>query len=187
MARPKIAMLLFLSSESVFFLVLILSYVYFHASQANVPGATPAASLDFARTGIFTACLLASSLTVWLAVRAIRRGSRGALRFWLAVTIVLGAVFLVGQGKEYLRLIDKQVTVSRDVFSGSFYTLTGFHGLHVFVGLMALLIALALAQAGEFTPGDRADAVDVLSWYWHFVDGVWVLIFSIVYLWTARS
>jgi heme/copper-type cytochrome/quinol oxidase subunit 3 len=102
----------------------------------------------------------------------------------LLATIVLGAVFLFGQGKEYLRLIDQHVTISRDVFSSAFFTLTGFHGFHVFVGLVVLLIMLGLAQAGDFRGGAHLDAVDTASWYWHFVDAVWVVIFSVVYLWT---
>ncbi|HVA88860.1 MAG TPA: cytochrome c oxidase subunit 3 [Chloroflexota bacterium] len=184
-ARPKLAMGLFLSSESVFFLLLILSFVFYRASPTNLPGATPASSLDARHTGIFTACLLASSVTVWLAGFNLKRGRHGWLRVWLLITVVLGAVFLYGQASEYIRLVNKQVLVSKDVFAGAFFTLTGFHGFHVFVGLVVLLIFLGLAQGGDFKDKKGAVAFDTMSWYWHFVDAVWVVIFSVVYLWAA--
>ena len=105
----------------------------------------------------------------------------------MLATVVLGAAFLVGQGKEYSDLFAKQITVSRDVFSGAFFTLTGFHGFHVFLGLLALLTLFGLAQAGDFRGGKGAVAFETVSWYWHFVDAVWVVIFSVVYIWTALS
>jgi heme/copper-type cytochrome/quinol oxidase subunit 3 len=186
-ARQKLGMGLFLSSESIFFLLLIFSYAYYRASPANLADATPKSSLDVARTTIFTVCLLSSSLTMWLSSRALRKGNHGRLRLWLLATIGLGAAFLLGQGKEYSDLIAKQITISRDVFGSAFFTLTGFHGFHVFVGLLALLTLLGLAQGGDFRDGKGAVAFETISWYWHFVDAVWVVIFSVVYLWTAWS
>jgi heme/copper-type cytochrome/quinol oxidase subunit 3 len=186
-ARQKLGMGLFLSSESLFFFLLILSYVYYRASPANVAGVAPKSSLDVGRTAIFTVCLLSSSLTMWLAGRSLRQGNHGRLRLWLLATIGLGTAFLIGQGKEYSDLFAKQITISRDVFSSAFFTLTGFHGFHVFVGLLALLILFGLAQGGDFRDGKGLIAFETISWYWHFVDAVWVVIFSVVYLWTALS
>lgn len=176
-------MLLFLSSEGVFFLLLLLSFVYYRQSPVNPHGAT-IKILEVGRTSFFTACLLSSSLTVWLATRSLKRRNRGALRLWLLATVVLGAAFLYGEITEYLSMIDNRVSISRDVFSSAFYTVTGLHGIHVAMGLLALLILLILAQAGEFRDGRGAVAVDTVSIYWHFVDGVWVVLFSTIYLWT---
>jgi heme/copper-type cytochrome/quinol oxidase subunit 3 len=104
------------------------------------------------------------------------------VRLWLLVTVVLGAVFLIGQGWEYLRLIGENVTISRNLFGSTFFTLTGFHGLHVFSGLVALAILCGLAAAGWFA-GPHSIALETVGWYWHFVDVVWIVIFSIIYLW----
>lgn len=185
-AKPKLCMLLFLSSEGVFFLLLLLSFVYFRQSPVNPHGATIKA-LDVGRTSIFTACLLSSSLTVWLATRSLKRGNHGALRLWLLATFALGATFLYGEITEYLAMIDKHVSISRDVFSSAFFTVTGLHGIHVTAGLLALLILLVLAQGGDFKDGRGAVGVDTVSIYWHFVDGVWAVLFSTVYLWALFS
>lgn len=176
----KLGMGLFLISESAFFVFLILAYVYFRYSVKAGP--TAANSLDPAKTGIFTIFLFASSLTIWLAERSLRAGRQARLHFWLFVTIVFGAVFLVGQGMEYLRLYRVDVTVSRNLFGTTFFTLTGFHGLHVFLGLIALTVLLGLSLAGQFR-APRSAAVETVAMYWHFVDGVWVVLFAVIYLW----
>ncbi len=167
----------FLFAEANFFLILILAYVYFHVQPINGP--TARTSLDPARTAIYTVFLLASSVTLWLAGRSLK-GS-GA-RIWLLVTIVFGAVFLVGQGTEYARLLGQNVSISSNVFGSSFFTLTGFHGLHVLSGLIALTILFGFAVAGG-PQGLRPAAFETISLYWHFVDAVWIVIFSVVYLW----
>ena len=94
---------------------------------------------------------------------------------------MLGGVFLYGQGSEYARLIDQELTISRDVFGSSFFTLTGFHGFHVFLGLIAILIVLGLALAGDFK-APESPAVAAVGIYWHFVDAVWIVVFSVVYI-----
>jgi heme/copper-type cytochrome/quinol oxidase subunit 3 len=117
-----------------------------------------------------------------MAARAYRRDHRGRLAAWLGVTIALGAVFLVGQGTEYAALLHEDVTISRNLFGTTFFTLTGFHGLHVLIGLVLLFVLQGLTRfGGEHQP--RAGAMEAASIYWHFVDGVWVVIFAIVYLW----
>ena len=180
MSRSKLAASLFILSEANFFLILIIAYVYYHALPAGGPSA--ASSLDPWRTGEFSLALFASSATMWMADRNLRGGRRARHLFWLLVTIVLGAIFLFGQGSEYARLIGSGVTWSRNLFGTTFFTLTGFHGLHVFGGLCALAIAAGVSFSHEITER-RRQAFEAIGLYWHFVDGVWVAIFAIVYLW----
>ena len=104
------------------------------------------------------------------------------MKAWLAGTILLGSIFIVGQGLEYWTLFQRGVTVGLDLFATTFFTLTGFHGLHVCVGLIALMIVLGVAFARAFRKG-QLPALGPVGLYWHFVDVVWVLVFSIVYLW----
>jgi heme/copper-type cytochrome/quinol oxidase subunit 3 len=178
----KLGMVLFRLSEGTFFAFLIIGYVYYH-SISNT-GVMAAKVLDPLKTGIYTIFLLSSSFTVWRAEKSQRLGNRRGFRAWLLVTIVLGAVFLFGQGSEYLHLYGEDVTVSRDIFGTSFFTLTGFHGLHVLLGLIALSVLLVLALRGEFAE-KHSSAVEAVALYWHFVDWVWVVIFSVIYLWTV--
>jgi heme/copper-type cytochrome/quinol oxidase subunit 3 len=181
--KTKLGMLLFLASEAFFFAMLILAYVYYRGASPDGPNA--ATSLDVPSAAIFTAFLLGSSGTLWLAERSMAQERPAGLRLWLLVTVVLGAVFLVGQGWEYLRLIQENVTIDRNLFGTTFFTLTGFHGLHVFSGLIALAILSGLAFAGWFT-GPHAVAIESVGWYWHFVDVVWIVIFTLIYLWPLR-
>ncbi len=183
MDRTKAGMLFFLSSEAVFFSILILTYMFYRSSPFNGHGPTPSNSLDPPTTGMYSLFLFASSGTMWFAGRCLKWRWHGMLRASLLATVALGAIFLYGQGKEYLRLISHQATISRNVFTTSFFTLTGFHGLHVLVGLVMLSILFGLATAGDFK-GPRSPAVEAISLYWHFVDAVWVVIFGVVYLWT---
>jgi cytochrome c oxidase subunit 1/cytochrome c oxidase subunit I+III len=181
----KLGMLLFLGGEAIFFALLILAYLYYRGQWVTTGGPT-AKVLDVGRTGVFSVFLFSSSLTIWLAERALRRGGQGLARLWLLATVVLGAIFLVGQGMEYAQLFRERIFISTGLFGTTFFTLTGFHGLHVFVGLVALSILLVLAVAGDFK-GRRRVALETVSLYWHFVDAVWVVIFAIVYLWTLFS
>jgi putative membrane protein len=136
--------------------MLILAYLYYNNYAMNGP--TPTSMLDPRRTGIYTLCLLASSLTIWLAERKLRAGKSSAFRWLLALTILLGTVFIFGQSREYLRIFHAGVMVNSNLFATTFFTLTGFHGLHVCVGLIALLILMGLAFAGDFKQG-RIEAV----------------------------
>jgi heme/copper-type cytochrome/quinol oxidase subunit 3 len=177
--KSKLGVGLFLASEANFFLLLIFAYVYYHG--ASGPGPTAATSLDPTAAGVNTVFLLSSSATMWRAERSLGGANPLRLCVWLLATVVLGAIFLIGQGREYIHLITHNVTISRDVFGTTFFTLTGFHGLHVLVGLVALTILLGLALAGDFAAG-RSVAVESVALYWHFVDAVWIVIFSIVYV-----
>ena len=136
MSKIKAGMLLFVASESIFFLLLIIAYVVYHTTTAS--GADAARFLDIGKTAVFTAALYSSSFTIWRAGINFTKGKRRAAFSWLLATIALGGFFLAGQGSEYFDLIRQNVTVSRDLFGTTFFTLTGFHGLHVFIGLIIL-------------------------------------------------
>jgi cytochrome c oxidase subunit III len=131
---------------------------------------------------VYTICLLSSSLTIHLAAKSLRRGS--VLRFailWIA-TIVLGAIFMYGTATEWHRLIYHDgLTVSTNLFGTTYYSLVGLHGFHVLVGLVSLSIVMALTLLGSVQQ-EHAERVDVLSLYWHFVDTVWIVVFTVVYV-----
>jgi cytochrome c oxidase subunit 3/cytochrome o ubiquinol oxidase subunit 3 len=171
-------MLSFLVSEVALFGTLIVTYVFYLGRDTVDP--TPAKALSLSLVVWTTACLLASSGTVHVAERTLGRGNLGGfIRWWLA-TIVLGAVFLGGTAFEWHDLIYRyQLTISRNLFGTTYYTLVGLHALHVTGGVTIMLIVLGLAVGRQVT--NRA-AVGLVSWYWHFVDGVWVVVFTVVYL-----
>jgi len=169
--RTLLGIAIFIASESIFFLAIVLAYVAYRDSGL----ATAKATLDIGRTAIFSVALFGSSGTMVLAARA------GSGR-WLAATIALGAIFLVGQGSEYARLLGQGIGPGSALFGTTFFTLTGLHGLHVLAGLIALLALLAANRR-------RPRAVAAVAWegvgmYWHFVDAVWVVVFTVVYLGT---
>jgi heme/copper-type cytochrome/quinol oxidase subunit 3 len=177
--RNILGMIFFIGSESVFFLLLILAYVNFHKQYGT--GAMAAWHLDVAKTGLFSTALFASSFTLWLAEKAHAKQS-GLAVFWMLITIALGTTFIAGQGMEYSELIRANLTISRDMFGSTFFTLTGFHGFHVIVGLILLTVALWVMVRGK--QHDITEAgLTCVSMYWHFVDAVWVAVFSVVYLW----
>lgn len=180
MDKNRIAIWLFLGSEALFFLLLLLVFGIFHGSAGW--GKTGAQALDPMRTAIFTAFLMASSITVRIAHRAWEEKPSRAVSLWLAITILFGAVFLYGQATEWWELIHRDITISRDLFGASFFTLTGFHGLHVLVGLILIGILLGLSLSPEAMRVKPA-AVHSISLFWHFVDIVWIVIFTVVYLW----
>ena len=182
MNRIRLAMLLFVASEAVFFMLLIVAYVVYHATSPSAADASR--YLDIPKTAVFTACLIISSFTMRHAGIRFRTGRRRPALAWLLATIALGTIFLIGQGIEYVSLISKDVIISRDLFGTTFFTLTGFHGLHVFIGLIMLgtLFGLELKR-GVTGP---SQAVEGVSIYWHFVDAVWLVIFPVVYLWVLR-
>ncbi len=171
--------LAFLTSEVAFFGTLIATYVSFLGTRENGP--TPAV-LSLPLVIGTTACLLSSSLTVHLAERALRNGKKSAFVPWWCATIILGMLFLAGTGYEWYDLIFRHgLTISTNVFGSAFYTLVGFHSLHVTVGVFLLFVMLALVLRAEVT-SEHPIAVEMTSWYWHFVDAVWVVVFTIVYL-----
>jgi cytochrome c oxidase subunit 3/cytochrome o ubiquinol oxidase subunit 3 len=129
-----------------------------------------------------TACLVASSGTVHVAERRLERGNQGKFMMWWLATILLGVVFLVGTVFEWLDLIHRHnLTISRNLFGTTYYTLVGLHALHVTAGVTIMLIVLGLALARQVTSANHG-GVGLVSWYWHFVDGVWLVVFTVVYL-----
>jgi cytochrome c oxidase subunit I len=177
--KNRASMTVFLVSEGFFFLMLIFAYLYYNYTPGAGP--TAASALDAHKTLGFTICLLASSFTIWRSEVAFKRKQHSPMVAWLIATILLGAVFIVGQGGEYWGLLQRGITVHTNLFATTFFTLTGFHGLHVCVGLLALLIVLVLMLLGDFR-NFRPHALETISLYWHFVDGVWVVVFSVIYL-----
>ena len=170
----------FLLSEVALFGTLIVTYVFYLGRDTVSP--TPAEALSLSLVVWTTLCLLASSATVHVAEQTLGRGNlAGFMRWWLA-TIVLGAVFLVGTAFEWHDLIYRyHLTISRNLFGTNYYTLVGLHALHVTGGVTIMLIVLGLALRRLVTSANRA-GVGLVSWYWHFVDGVWVVVFTVVYL-----
>ena len=177
---PLVGMLLFLSSEVMFFGGLFATYFSARASFAGAWGPPPGApELEILPVPLpITLILLTSSLTMHWAVRAIGRGDSGRLRLWLVVTLGLGLVFLAGQVYDYTTL---GFGISDGVYGTVFYTLTGFHGAHVFGGVVGLSILTARAGQGQFSARNHV-AVEAVSYYWHFVDAVWVALFTTLYL-----
>lgn len=176
--KGKLLMLLLIGSESFFFIALIIAYVYYRNFTGQTD--TVAANLDAGRTGVYTLLLVGSSATLsWGEARLSREDWRG-FRLGILATIVLAAIFLGGQIMEYAGLYAKQVTLSADVFGSSFFTLTGFHGLHVFLGVVALSVLL-LVSFGGWRTLSRA-GIGGVGVYWHFVDAVWLVVFFFVYL-----
>jgi cytochrome c oxidase subunit III len=173
-------MLSFLVSEAALFGTLIVTYLFYVGR--DVVGPTPAEALSLGLVVCTTACLLASSATVHVAERRLERGNQGGfLRWWLA-TILLGAAFLGGTAFEWRELIVRHhLTISRNLFGTTYYTLVGLHAVHVTAGLTIMLIVFGLALGRQVTSANRA-GVGLVSWYWHFVDGVWVVVFTVVYL-----
>jgi len=176
--RGKVGMACLIIAESAIFTIFVVAYLYYVGKSLSGP--TPGEVLE---TPIFyTICLLSSSLTIHFAGKLLERGRRGAfLTLWL-VTIALGALFLYGTGQEWHRLIyEHGLTISTNLFGTTYYSLVGLHGFHVTAGLIMLSIVLLLGLAGRVGP-EQSARVDVLSLYWHFVDAVWVVVFTVVYV-----
>jgi cytochrome c oxidase subunit I len=176
--RPVLGILTFIGSEVVFFGTLLVAFLWYRSRDVAGPQSDV---LEIGRTALFSLALFASSATIALADRRLRRGDDRGYRAWLVVTIGLGLTFLFGQVTEYARLYADGVTVNRNLFTSTFYTLTGFHGAHVAIGLVALAILAWLAFSGRLRPRGHA-AAEAVSIYWHFVDAVWVVLFSTIYL-----
>ncbi|HVV55004.1 MAG TPA: heme-copper oxidase subunit III [Mucilaginibacter sp.] len=175
----KLMMKLVVGTEAMFFLALIMAFVYFSSAAGFKHQQTHV--LDIKATGVFSLLLFSSSFTFWRAESNYKKGRVGRLKFWLVVTILLGLVFLLGQANEYHKLFDEHINLASSIFGTSFFTLTGFHGLHVIIGLIILLIVTRLAFSGDYDMGG-SNVISTVGIYWHFVDIVWVFVFSIVYV-----
>ncbi|HEU4552250.1 MAG TPA: heme-copper oxidase subunit III [Chitinophaga sp.] len=176
----KLMMKLVIGTEALFFLSLIVAYVYF----SKVTGFAPAEvqRLSIKTTGLFSVLLFSSSFTFERAAASYKHGRIKHLKLWLLATIALGAIFLCGQGIEYTRLLREHVSPGGSMFGSSFFTLTGFHGLHVFAGLVLLAIIATMAFLGDFDRRRSSSAISTIGMYWHFVDVVWLFVFTIIYV-----
>lgn len=177
--HAKLAMWLFLASDCLLFGALISSYVLYRG--ASLVGPYPNDVFDIPYTSVSSFVLLASSLTMVLALNAIQRGDHGRLRIWLLATAMLGLTFVGGQVYEFTVFAHEGLHLTTNLFSTTFYVLTGFHGTHVAVGILMLLTLLSFSFAGRL-PQERAGSVELVGLYWHFVDIVWIVIFTVVYL-----
>src|SRR3981189_3091636 len=176
--RGKIGMACLILAESAIFTIFVVAYLYYLGKSLSGP--TPREVLE---TPIFyTICLLSSSLTIHFAGKSLERGRLAAfLALWL-LTLILGALFLYGTGQEWYGLIyERGLTISTNLFGTTYYSLVGLHAFHVTAGLIMLTIVLLFGLAGRVGP-EQSARVDVLSLYWHFVDAVWVVVFTVVYV-----
>lgn len=175
----KLGIWTFLGSEVMFFSGLIVVYLVMRGR--STVGPLPHEVLDIPLTAVNTFVLLCSSLTMVTALSAIQRGNAQRMRLWLIATAVLGLLFLSGQAFEFNKLFNEGLSLSTNLFGATFFTLTGFHGTHVFVGVLWIGFVLARAFRGGIT-ADNHLAVELVGLYWHFVDIVWIIIFTLVYL-----
>ena len=175
----KLGIWAFLASECLFFGALISTYLLY---RTRAPlGKTPHDLYDIPYTSVSSFVLLMSSLTMVMALSAIQRGDQARLRTWLLATALLGMVFVGGQVYEFTVFTEKGLNLSNSVAGSSFFVLTGFHGAHVTVGILWLLSLLGFSARGQLPPKRSLD-VEIAGLYWHFVDVVWIVIFTIVYL-----
>jgi cytochrome c oxidase subunit 3 len=182
--RPNlvsIGTIVWLSSELMFFAGLFA--IYFTARAQNPPTATwpPAPTeLNVPYALVVTIVLVASSFTCQFGVFAAERGDVFGLRRWYLLTLLMGAFFVLGQANEYRNLVEEGTTLSSSAYGTVFYLATGFHGLHVTGGLIAFVFLLIRTKLSKFTPA-QATAAIVVSYYWHFVDVVWIGLFAVIY------
>jgi cytochrome c oxidase subunit 3 len=182
LTRPNmvsVGTIVWLSSELMFFAALFAMYFSIraaapelwaeHTQELNVPYAT-----------VFTVILVLSSVTCQLGVFAAEKGDVFALRRWFTITFVMGLIFVLGQAYEYRTLVHEGIKINSDGYGSMFYLTTGFHGLHVTGGLIAFIVYMIRTTMGRFTPAQATSAI-VVSYYWHFVDVVWIALFAMIY------
>jgi cytochrome c oxidase subunit 3/cytochrome o ubiquinol oxidase subunit 3 len=177
-SRGRVGIACLIIAESALFMIFVVAYLYYLGRDTHGPTPRQVLSLPI----VNTICLLSSSATITSALRALRQGSRRQFGLWWMFTILLGAYFLVGTGFEWHHLIfDKGLTIQTNLFGTTFYSLVGLHASHVVVGLVMLVIVMGLSVAGR-VEREHAERTEILAMYWHFVDAVWVVVFSVVYL-----
>ena len=176
--RGKVGMACLIVAESAIFTIFVVAYLFYVGKSLSGP-----MPRDVLETPVFyTICLLSSSLTIHLASRFLERGKSGAFLIYWLLTIVLGGLFMYGTGQEWHRLIyEHGLTISTNLFGTTYYSLVGLHASHVTAGLVMLCAVLVFGLAGRVSR-NHSKRVDVLSLYWHFVDAVWVVVFTVVYV-----
>jgi cytochrome c oxidase subunit 3/cytochrome o ubiquinol oxidase subunit 3 len=182
LSNEKLGMWVFLSSDCLLFGALISTYLLLHKRvPASAPGPRPKDVFDIPFTSVSSFVLLTSSLTMVLAVSALTRGDMKRNRLWLSPTALLGTIFIGGQVYEFTSFVKEGLGFTTNIFGSAFYTLTGFHGVHVSVGILLLVSLVGMSLRGNLGQ-DKAETVEIIGLYWHFVDIVWIIIFTVVYL-----
>ena len=184
LTRPNmvsVGTIVWLSSELMFFAALFAMYFTIRSVQGAEVWAEATHVLNVPYALFFTVILVASSITCQLGVFAAERGDVYGLRRWFVLTLIMGAVFVGGQINEYVELVHEGTTIASSPYGSVFYLTTGFHGLHVIGGLLAFVIVLMRSTIGRFSP-EKATSAIVTSYYWHFVDVVWIGLFAAIYI-----
>jgi cytochrome c oxidase subunit 3/cytochrome o ubiquinol oxidase subunit 3 len=177
-ARGPVGMYCLIAAETAIFTIFVIAYLFYIGKSVTGPQPREVLHLPIFLTG----CLLSSSLTIHLAARSLRRGRIVSFGLWWFVTIALGSIFLLGTLREWHRLIyDDGLTIQTNLFGTTYYSLVGLHAFHVTVGLLALTTVLVFTVRGDVGK-QYAGRTEVLSMYWHFVDVVWVVVFTVVYI-----
>jgi cytochrome c oxidase subunit 3/cytochrome o ubiquinol oxidase subunit 3 len=177
-SKGVVGMACLIIAESAIFTIFVVAYLYYLGK--DLIGPTPRQVLEWPILN--SICLLSSSATITFAVSSLRKGDAKRFGWWWFATIALGAYFLLGTGREWQHLIrDKGLTIQTNLFGTTFYSLVGLHASHVVVGLVALLLVMAFSLAGSVKQ-EHAERAHVLSLYWHFVDVVWIVVFTVVYI-----
>ena len=179
-SNEKLGMWAFLGSDCLLFGGLISTFILLR-SKPVLHGTSVAKIYDIPFTSVSSFVLLMSSLTMVLALAAIQRGEHRRGRTWLLTTALLGAVFVSGQVYEFTTFYRRGLGYTTNLQGSAFYTLTGFHGVHVSLGILMLLSCVVLSLRGRLGP-ERAEAIEIVGLYWHFVDVVWIVVFTVVYL-----
>jgi cytochrome c oxidase subunit III len=176
--RGRVGILALILTESAFFSIFVAAYIFYIGKSLSPPYPRDILSVPI----VNTICLLSSSATIVFAVRALRLGNTRVFAMWWLATLILGLEFLTGTALEWHRLIYREhFTISTNLFGTTYYSLVGLHALHVTVGLIMLLIVMLLTAGGHVSRR-YAEHTELLSWYWHFVDAVWVVVFTTVYV-----
>jgi len=176
--RGRVGIMLLILTESVFFSIFVVAYVFYSGKSLTGPYPRDVLSPPI----LNTICLLSSSITIVLAIHALRANSLRAFATWWFVTFALGLEFMIGTAIEWHHLIYHDgLTIRTNLFGTTYYSLVGLHALHVTIGLMLILLVLILTMCGYMNER-HVERTDVLSWYWHFVDAVWVVVFLTVYV-----
>ena len=175
----KVMMWAFIGSDCLFFASLVSTYLLYRGK--SVVGPYPYEVLNIPYTSVSAFVLLMSSLTMVLALGAIQRGDHTRLRIWLLATSILGCIFLGGQYFEFTVFVEQGVTLQGNLFGSSFFTLTSFHGLHVTFGVVILMSFFVMSLRGRLSQ-EQSLNIELAGLYWHFVDIVWIVIFTVVYL-----
>ena len=180
-SNTKLGMWIFLASECLLFGGLITTYLLYKTPISIEQGPAPHEVYDIPFTSVSSFVLLMSSLTMVLALSALQRGDERNNRLWLMTTAVLGSIFIGGQVYEFTTFYREGLGYTTNIFGSAFYTLTGFHGVHVSVGIIMLMSLVIRSLRGNLHK-EQAETVEIVGLYWHFVDVVWIIIFTVVYL-----